>query len=73
MEENNVNRPKDLDGQPEESVTVDAAVNAEETVPAEDPSQAGMQQNNPDKENLQQDDTTPGQQSYNQQNPYGQQ
>ena len=88
MEENNVNRPKDLDGQPEESVTVDAAVNAEETVPVEDPSQAGMQQNNPsqagmqqndpDKENLQQDYTTPGQQSYNQQtygqqNSYGQQ
>ena len=81
MEENNVNRPKDLDGQPEESVTVDAAVNAEETVPVEDPSQAGIQQNNPsragmqqndpDKDNLQQDDTTPGQQSYNQQT-YGQ-
>ena len=94
MEENNVNRPKDLGGQPEEPVTVDTAVNAEETVPVEDPSQAGIQQNNPsqagmqqndpDKENLQQDDTTPGQQSYNQQtygqqnsygqqNPYGQQ
>ena len=88
MEENNVNRPKDLGGQPEEPVTVDTAVNAEETVPVEDPSQAGIQQNNPsqagmqqndpDKENLQQDDTTPGQQSYNQQtygqqNSYGQQ
>ena len=84
MEENNVNRPKDLGGQPEEPVTVDTAVNAEETVPVEDPSQAGIQQNNPSKENLQQDYTTPGQQSYNQQtygqqnsygqqNPYGQQ
>lgn len=88
MEENNVNRPKDLGGQSEEAVTVDTAVNAEETVPVEDPSQAGIQQNNPsragmqqndpDKDNLQQDDTTPGQQSYNQQtygqqNPYGQQ
>ncbi len=77
MEENNVNRPKDLGGQPEEAVTVDTAVNAEETVPVEDPSQAGIQQNNPSKENLQQDYTTPGQQSYNQQtygqqNPYGQ-
>ena len=81
MEENNVNRPKDLGGQSEEAVTVDTAVNAEETVPVEDPSQAGIQQNNPsragmqqndpDKDNLQQDDTTPGQQSYNQQT-YGQ-